>query len=158
MASDFLDTWSQSKHSEQLPTDTNNILPKALGPSQIHQIKILRARNPKEIFDCELLYLERAEAPSCNALSYVLGDLTDRNDIVCSGRLVRVMKNLRDALVRIRRPDFDILVWADALCIYSDQTRKDRLKFLRFLFHLLKSQIGAVIERGNSFSRSAQYH
>ncbi|KAI0126973.1 heterokaryon incompatibility protein-domain-containing protein [Xylariales sp. AK1849] len=52
------------------------------------------------------------------ALSYEWGEASDKDpDILVDGQAFRVRKNLRDALVHIRRKDEDTHIWIDALCI-----------------------------------------
>ncbi|PSN63825.1 hypothetical protein BS50DRAFT_500130 [Corynespora cassiicola Philippines] len=52
-------------------------------------------------------------------ISYTWGafETTKRVFITCDGRQVLIPENLAFVLRRIRRPDFSVLVWADAICI-----------------------------------------
>ncbi|KAI1395822.1 heterokaryon incompatibility protein-domain-containing protein [Hypoxylon fuscum] len=75
---------------------------------------------PKDTLECAIETFELHVAPSYIALSYVWGDTTQCTQITCSGRRIPITLNLHHSLRRLRKPDQEVWVWVDAICI--DQT------------------------------------
>ena len=74
---------------------------------------------------CQLFHVALHEKPKFVALSYVWGDTTDLRMILVGNSRIRVTKNLYDALMVLRLPKEDLVVWVDALCInQSDDEEK----------------------------------
>ncbi|KAK1988623.1 heterokaryon incompatibility protein [Colletotrichum cereale] len=61
-------------------------------------------------------------APAYHAVSYTWGDPGQTVGILCEGAEIRITTNLLDALRRLRRPDEDVVLWADAVCIDQRNT------------------------------------
>jgi hypothetical protein len=55
--------------------------------------------------------------PEYEALSYTWGDPKATELITLNGRVVDVTKNLKAALLALRKPDAERVMWIDALCI-----------------------------------------
>ncbi len=74
--------------------------------------------NGKDRILCQLkIHAIWCDTPQYEALSYAWGDVTDRIDITCDGKVVWITRNLFDALHRIRQPRHPRFIWADAICI-----------------------------------------
>lgn len=54
------------------------------------------------------------------AVSYVWGQVVDRNTISIGSKLMSIGYNLHDALCHIRRPERPVIVWADGVCINQE--------------------------------------
>jgi hypothetical protein len=66
---------------------------------------------------CELKVVSLAENPSFVALSYTWGENVFPETLMCEDKVLRITKNLYDALVCFRLPDRALLIWVDAVCI-----------------------------------------
>ncbi|KAH8589473.1 heterokaryon incompatibility protein-domain-containing protein [Bisporella sp. PMI_857] len=67
--------------------------------------------------DCSLHQTELDGSSKYEAVSYAWGDLTNKANICCDGKIITVTQNLKYALIRLRHKDKARLVWADAICI-----------------------------------------
>jgi Heterokaryon incompatibility protein (HET) len=54
------------------------------------------------------------------ALSYVCGDPKDTKEVIIDGESLYVYSNLDNALRHLRKPDAELVLWADALCIHQN--------------------------------------
>lgn len=68
------------------------------------------------------------DMPSFEALSYVWGSAQPVHEIQCNGKTLRISKNLRDALYRLRSPFKHRFVWADAICIDQSNLRERKMQ------------------------------
>jgi hypothetical protein len=59
-------------------------------------------------------------APAYEALSYVWGPKRQLQEILCNGQVIETQQSLYAALKRLRLPDSDRVIWADAICINQD--------------------------------------
>ncbi|KAF2140466.1 uncharacterized protein K452DRAFT_252116 [Aplosporella prunicola CBS 121167] len=95
----------QAYHYQSLP-----------GPRYIRLLELLpgppEARISVVLQDCLL-----DTAPAYDAISYVWGDPTAREEINCGDGRVSITRSLHDALRRFRREQEPRLLWADAICI-----------------------------------------
>ncbi|PYH98621.1 HET-domain-containing protein [Aspergillus ellipticus CBS 707.79] len=66
---------------------------------------------------CNLKHVSLSDGPKYEALSYVWGDPDTLGYIRCGERKVRIGEELFKALVSLREPDRQRVLWADALCI-----------------------------------------
>jgi hypothetical protein len=64
-----------------------------------------------------LLTFNLEDAPKYEALSYVWGDGKEFKDITVDGQLLRILRNLFDALQAVRYADSERLIWIDAICM-----------------------------------------
>lgn len=58
------------------------------------------------------------------ALSYVWGDSTRNHTIQCGKHLMSITSSLSKVLRRIRRPDAQLSLWADGICINQDNLQE----------------------------------
>lgn len=111
-------------------TKTKGYIYQALQRSktEIRLLKLLAGDENAEhrhIPACDLFHISLHERPKFSALSYVWGAATDRRVILVQNSAVLVTKNLYDALMALRRPKEDLVIWVDALCInQSDDEEK----------------------------------
>ncbi|KAH8651188.1 heterokaryon incompatibility protein-domain-containing protein [Xylariales sp. PMI_506] len=66
---------------------------------------------------CQLTTYPLNNAPEYEALSYVWGQQTKRQFVVCNNSDIAITLNLADALLRLRDPDSPKLLWVDSICI-----------------------------------------
>lgn len=90
--------------------------------ASLGQIRVLRlkAGDVGEEISCTLENLCLDDVPDYEALSYVWGNHEDLVPITFEGQIKMVTRNLRSALIGIRRVYSDRIVWVDALCINQD--------------------------------------
>ncbi|KAF2108646.1 heterokaryon incompatibility protein-domain-containing protein [Lophiotrema nucula] len=94
-------------------------------PPQSHTIRLLDLQPGEWNVEIEVELRETPIAKARNrytSISYTWGNAnaTKQLFVTCNGRRVLISENLYTILRRLRRPDFAILVWADALCINQD--------------------------------------
>ena len=77
----------------------------------------LHPGHASENIDCTLHQTELDNAPKYEAISYAWGDLENKINVLCDGKIIMVTQNLKDALLRFRLKDRSRIVWADAICI-----------------------------------------
>jgi hypothetical protein len=101
---------------------------------------------------CELLHgvplIEKPpQRPSYRALSYCWGDPSDTVSIVIDGRVVQVTKNLKAALLEVRRTiTAPSLLWVDALCINQadEYEKREQIKNMGMIFQSAERVIAWV--------------
>jgi hypothetical protein len=82
-------------------------------------IRLLRVKpgTGEEGIEVTLKTFELDSDTQFTALSYVWGDVIPPREIVCNGRKVPITRNLWCVLSRLRRQQFDRLLWVDAIRI-----------------------------------------
>ncbi|CAM1509902.1 Fc.00g002370.m01.CDS01 [Cosmosporella sp. VM-42] len=86
---------------------------------QGRQVRLLEL-NPgfgSEPVQCSLWHDSLDDLPPFEALSYVWGNPTIKNELNCNGNTFMVTENLHHALRRLRLVSEKRLVWVDAICI-----------------------------------------
>lgn len=84
---------------------------------------ILRPGQGDDRLVCSLQTASIDALPPFEAISYVWGDKARTHRLFCDRlrrRLMYITPNLRDALMRMRRPDKPRVLWADSICINQD--------------------------------------
>jgi len=82
---------------------------------------------------CQLRIVNLDNAPSSEALSYCWGNSNFAFSISVDGEgAISLTFNLVSALERVRHENEVRVLWADAICIYSDQRKIKDLEKLRF--------------------------
>ena len=121
-----------------MTTRTSIYSPLLRGTHSLRLINLVAGRLSEEV---ELRMFETSLYTSTGtyrALSYAWGnrDVTRSVFIRCNGRQVPVSSNLRDILRRLRRPDHEIVLWVDALCINQadDDERTHQVSFMRLIY------------------------
>lgn len=94
-----------------------------LATDAIRLLRLLRGEQNQQI-KCEVFetYLHQVEGVPYEALSYVWGTKQSTDKIWLDGYQFGMTENLYEALVYLRRPDEDRVLWIDAICI--DQNHK----------------------------------
>ncbi|CAA9956441.1 HET-domain-containing protein [Pyrenophora teres f. maculata] len=83
------------------------------------------------------------------AVSYVWGDATDQETILCGGLRVSITGNLFEALQRFRAPDATRTLWADAICINQGDNDEKTLQIrLMSAIYRRASQILVWLQHG----------
>ena len=112
-------------------------------------IRVLRLQPGagEEPVKCTLIhYSLETRDPPYTALSYTWGDLNDRRDILCNGKLISVTANLHSSLRRIRLRDKDYLLWVDAICINQSDIseREAQVRIMRNIYEQASEVIADV--------------
>lgn len=89
-----------------------------LATDAIRLVRLLRGVQSQPI-ECEIFetYLHQVEGVPYEALSYVWGIKGSADPIWLNGHQFELTENLHEALVHLRRPDEDRVLWVDAICI-----------------------------------------
>ncbi|KAF2871471.1 heterokaryon incompatibility protein-domain-containing protein [Massariosphaeria phaeospora] len=74
--------------------------------------------------DCELKHVDSTRHEQYEAISYVWGVAIYSYPLVCGDQHVMITESLRQALLRVRLPDRDLVVWADGVCINQNDPRE----------------------------------
>lgn len=86
--------------------------------SQENEIRVLvlqpgRAADPLQ---CHLMRVSLDDPPQYEALSYVWGDASKKDEILCDNGTLAITTNLHTALRYIREKETERIIWADAIC------------------------------------------
>lgn len=89
-----------------------------LATDAIRLVTLLKGDQTQPI-QCEMFetYLHQIEGVPYEALSYVWGTRLSADRIWLDGCEFGVTENLYEALIHLRRPDEDRVLWVDAICI-----------------------------------------
>lgn len=98
-----------------MPMDTASLY-KSLDHGEIRLLE-LQPGNGEDTIRATLHQHRLDAAPRYETISYVWGDPTVRESIICDGVLVETTQNLYQALKQFREPTTSRLLWADAICI-----------------------------------------
>jgi Heterokaryon incompatibility protein (HET) len=98
---------------------------------EVRLLKICPESQSSDI-ECTLVHVSLDVIPRYNALSYTWGDPALIYHVSCDGKDLRVTKNLRDTLFRLRQFDENLL-WIDAVCIDQSniQERNQQVLLMR---------------------------
>ena len=77
---------------------------------------------------CRMIVSSLEAEAEYEALSYIWGDVKQRASMTCDGRNLSITKNLAEALGRLRKPDRERTIWADAICINQDDLEEKGLQ------------------------------
>ncbi|KAF2014007.1 HET-domain-containing protein, partial [Aaosphaeria arxii CBS 175.79] len=108
------------------------------GANCIRLLRLLPGE-PAEKLQCELFnYQIRNNQTSClyEALSYVWGDPTEKNDICIDSKQFAITSNLAAAFYRLRDPSLPRLLWVDAICINQAdlEERENQVQFMSVIY------------------------
>ncbi|KAK4497941.1 hypothetical protein PRZ48_010597 [Zasmidium cellare] len=99
---------------------------------EVRQFRLLTIKKGKGNDDirCILqsLDLEGPETPSWVTVSYCWGDPRERIPLEVNGHTIFVPPNARDAIVRLRLPSEDRVVWIDSVCINQADLKERSLQ------------------------------
>ena len=115
-------------------------------------LKVHKATNLNEDIKCELIYTSLRQRPDYEALSYTWGDLKNTSSIHLHGDHHVITTNLDLALRRLRLPDQDRIVWADAICINQADVieRNEHVKDMREIYTHAKRVLVWLGEEGQA--------
>jgi hypothetical protein len=114
-------TAMSSSHNEPIYTPELGLDPATDG---FRLIKVVKGYRYERI-TCQLFCSEQDNAPDYQALSYTWGEPDPTHSIDVNGNPFEVRENLFFALLEIRRPEKDITLWVDAICI-NQANHKER--------------------------------
>lgn len=102
-----------------------------LATDAIRLVRLLRGEQSQPI-ECEIFetYLHQVEGVPYEALSYVWGTKESDDAIWLNGHQFELTENLYEALIHLRRPDEDRVLWIDAICIDQRHDAVGGCKFL----------------------------
>jgi hypothetical protein len=87
------------------------------GLDHVRLIKLLPGSKNEQL-QCEMETLTSIDSEDLyDALSYVWGDSTTTEGIICNGSIFQITTNLADGLRQLRYTDKPRMLWADAICI-----------------------------------------
>ena len=95
----------------------------ALTNGEVRLIELFPGQEAQQVH-VKLSIHELAHIPPFDAISYVWGDETDREDIECNKCTLSVTKSIAAALKQVRLPDKSRMVWADAICINQTDNKE----------------------------------
>jgi hypothetical protein len=100
------------------------------------RILTLKCDTFDDAIHCVLNAVSLIDSPTYTALSYIWGDQIDRLPLYVDGIEVSVIKNLSVVLRYIRKPDQDLFLWVDALCIDKNdvQERNNQVPLMGTLY------------------------
>ena len=75
------------------------------------------AIDPEDEIKCQFAIVSLDDDPQYEALSYVWGDIKNMRAVIVDGHHVSITSNLHSALVHLRLPNQERVLWVDALCI-----------------------------------------
>lgn len=87
---------------------------------EIRLLTILPALTSKARIKCSLQVASLDAFPRYEAISYVWGDIREKQDILLDGRTIRVPTNVRRILQRLRHRMQRRVIWIDYVCIHQD--------------------------------------
>ncbi|RDW66848.1 hypothetical protein BP5796_09597 [Coleophoma crateriformis] len=100
----------------------------SLGPNSIRLVRLLPNQTQNAPIQCQLCPYSLQESSRqthlYTALSYVWGDPEITRSIYIDKCTLSVTKNLFEALLRLRDPFFERIIWVDALCINQGDTKE----------------------------------
>lgn len=98
----------------------------ALESQHIRVLKLEPSSEHDAVIVCSMsmISLEGTPRPQYEALSYVWGDLSERQEIHLDGQPTPVTRNLWTALRYIRRSDISRTLWVDAICINQSDVQE----------------------------------
>jgi hypothetical protein len=89
------------------------------------------------------------------ALSYVWGDPTDRKSIHLNGHTFDITKNLHAALLRLRNPFVERVLWVDAICI-NQQDDGEKEQQIQYMYRVYGQATRVVVWLGDMADNSDQ--
>jgi hypothetical protein len=87
----------------------------------------------KETIRCSVQEMDIDDPPKYTALSYTWGMPEGRLTIDVEGHDFLVTRNLWNALWHLRRKDYPVIIWIDAICINQVRVSKQKLQGFRIL-------------------------
>jgi hypothetical protein len=96
-----------------------------------------------------------AYLPRYHALSYTWGAAKETEYLYCEEKLIKVRRNLMNALRRLRNNNDVQLVWADAICI-NQQDKEEKDKQISLMPYIYRMAQGVVVWIGDDHHRKAQ--
>jgi hypothetical protein len=120
---------------EEAHTYVYEELAKGEGQDEIRLLKLLPGVSGAPL-RCEIRKTNFSQCPAYEALSYVWGDQTKRNDIILQGHEFTVTRNLFDALQRLRLSTETRILWVDAICINQESVpeRNHQIQLMRSIY------------------------
>lgn len=116
--------------------------------SNIRLLCILPASDYTSQVHCDCTPFELDDAPAYEALSYVWGDQTHREEIIVNGKSMQVGIQLNHALRRLRQQSASRLVWVDAICINQNDNEEKSCQ-VRLMGIIYSQAIRVVVWLGN---------
>ncbi|KAK6845707.1 hypothetical protein PG995_015817 [Apiospora arundinis] len=124
-------------------------------PTNIRVVLIKPALEANSPIQCYLHQVRLDSLPDFEALSYVWGDPTAREEILLEGERISVTQNLYFALKGLRHRDSDRIMWIDAICI-NQSDLEERQAQVAQMDVIYRQATGVVVWLGpetNSSSR-----
>ncbi|KAF2035905.1 HET-domain-containing protein, partial [Setomelanomma holmii] len=109
--------------------------PLSLGHRQIRTAYITKGSHHDTLKADLLLTSLNAHSPY-EALSYVWGRDRSVGNLTLNGHSIEITLNLQDALVQLRLPTKDRLIWIDAICINQEdpKERSQQVQLMREIY------------------------
>jgi hypothetical protein len=102
---------------------------------QIRILMLLPGLEPSTIH-CRLEKVSLDEAPQYQAISYAWGDPKDTQSARVGSMEIKIRSNLEACLRHLRRPDGELRLWVDAICINQedDQEKSQQVAMMGEIF------------------------
>ncbi|RAQ49421.1 hypothetical protein AFGD_002049 [Aspergillus flavus] len=111
-----------SGHLDDYPLDTAR--------REIRLLTIVPALSSKARIKCSLQVASLDSFPRYEAISYVWGDIQEKQDILLDGRTIQVPTNVRRILQRLRHRMQRRVIWIDYVCIDQENVAEKNTQVL----------------------------
>jgi hypothetical protein len=89
----------------------------------------------RDLVQCRLVHVTFGQMPKYEALPYTWGSEDSQNAILLDGKTFSVRDSLWEALIRLRMPNEERVLWIDAICINQDDI-SERNQQVRIMPHI----------------------
>jgi hypothetical protein len=107
---------------------------------------VLQAGEPTDLVQCSLITGHLDALPKYEALSYVWGSQENPKTIHLNGQTLFITQNLHQALIRLRKPAKDRVIWIDALAINQSDIleRNTQVQKMLIIYRSARAVLGWI--------------
>jgi hypothetical protein len=122
------------------------------GPTSIRLLELAACAQPDGQLSCNIRHADLDDSPFYEAVSYVWGDETNLNTIVCNGVELSITRNLAAALYSLRHRNEAMpprVLWVDAICINQKDTAREKEHQIPLMRRIYAEAAEVIIWLGN---------